>query len=280
MQVEHLLEVLAQHLTPHHERTAALLRDAVSSFSSNTAAAVALMRQIQDEDPSGFALAALRLLEGAAVSGGEQYLANLLFRNDLVLDFLYSLNGLPLPTAISLTQFVSTVEPNIDVILCRRLQREPGAAIDRIGHPQVLRVLSILDASSSCHRVVPWLQQALRHPHSHVRSKAALLFGRANTNLARFHQFMESPDHRIRANAVESLWGCTHRDAITCLRNISTDHHHRVRVNALLGLVWAGDEDALAQLKDLSSNGTPPFRAAAQWALKKCVEGDGPLRPK
>lgn len=142
------------------------------------------------------------------------------------------------------------------------------AACEEDNRPDVvMRGLDIVVALNRAAVVVPWLQELTRHPDPHVQSKAALVFCRLYANPTLVARQLQSPDNRVRANAVEALWGMDTVSNRTILETAGRDKHHRVAVNALMGLYllhvpWAAD-----RLLELAGNDSPEFRAAAAWAM-------------
>ena len=84
--------------------------------------------------------------------------------------------------------------------------------------------------------------------------------------------FLASEDGRIRANAVESLWGRHDPEARALLRQSAEDPIGRVMVNALLGLYWAGEKEASARLIGLAISDDPARRASAAWAMGQTAD--------
>ena len=114
-----------------------------------------------------------------------------------------------------------------------------------------------------------YLTQLERHPSAEVRSKAALLLGRGNVNVGRVRRFLTSQDARLRANAVESLWGMNTPQARALFWDATADSNRRVAINALVGLCKAGDAEARRKLVDLIYGDDPVSRRAAVWAMGK-----------
>jgi hypothetical protein len=79
--------------------------------------------------------------------------------------------------------------------------------------------------------------------------------------------FFQDPDPRVRANAVESLWGRTDEDAVRRFRAALGDSHPRPVANACVGLYLSGRAEAVRELSNLASHPEPRFRAAAAWAM-------------
>jgi HEAT repeat protein len=141
-----------------------------------------------------------------------------------------------------------------------------GAAVPR---EIALRVMSMVEAISDCSRVTVYLTQLERHPRSEVRSKAALLLGRGSGNVGRVRRFLSSQDARLRANAVESLWGMNTPQARALFWDAAADPNRRVAINALAGLCKAADAEARRKLVDLIRGDDHVSRRGAVWAMGK-----------
>ncbi len=125
----------------------------------------------------------------------------------------------------------------------------------------------MLNEVSDSSRITPYLIQFLRHPNSHVRSKAVLMLGKANMNVGRTRQFLASEEPRIRANTIESLWDNPSPEARMVLLQCIHDPAQRVVINALVGLCRLGDKDAPKRLIALSQAPEPVVRAGAAWGM-------------
>ena len=78
---------------------------------------------------------------------------------------------------------------------------------------------------------------------------------------------MADADPRIRANAVEGLWGIDDAESRSLLRIVAKDENNRVVGNALLGLYRSGDCEAITALVKMADGVPPNFRATAAWAM-------------
>ncbi|HEY4363635.1 MAG TPA: HEAT repeat domain-containing protein [Bryobacteraceae bacterium] len=155
-----------------------------------------------------------------------------------------------------------------DVRVMREVLAQGGGDVRNTNPEMVLRALRLVDSISDGSRLTSYLVQLLRHPSPQVRSKATLLLGHANLNINRVRGFLLSSDTRLRANAVESLWGHAGRENVRqLLWEASRDRNNRVMVNALLGLCKAGDRGAFARLAALSDSPNPRVRSGAAWAM-------------
>jgi hypothetical protein len=198
---------------------------------------------------------------------GLQYVAGLMFSGNVLIDALIDTRILGLEAATALAQNLATAEPLLDARLVNRIMTKAAGDIRMVGVETALRVLALAGAISDCSRLSSYLVQLMRHPSSHVRSKATLLLGRANLNLSRIKGFLASDDARVRANAVESLWGLRSLEVLGVLRDASKDKHGRVAINALVGLCKAGERDAYEHLKRMGASTTAATRVGAAWAI-------------
>lgn len=268
MDFKPILEVLNREHVSGDEITNGFLRDAVTNFSANPASAISVIRRIQASDPSGFALAAVQLLVTAEEqSPGLRFVAGLVTTGSLLIDLLLDERFLTLEAAIPLARNVAAVEPLLDVRLVGKLLASAGDDASATRSSAALRVLGLVDAISNCSRLASYLVRFLHHPSAKVRSKAALLLGRANWNLNRVQRILASNDDRTRANALEPLWGHREQDVRDILWEAAKDPCSRVAVNALLGLCRAGDRDARAHLEKLATARDPTVRSGVAWAM-------------
>ncbi len=268
MDLNQILELLGQEHTAGDEMTGAFLEDAVASFALNPTGATNSIRQLQASDPPGFVLAAVKLLTSTEEkSPGVQYVAGLMFQSNLLIDALLDKRILAQEAAIALARNLATAEPLLDVRLVRKMLANAGGDIGAVKAEAALRVLALVEAISDCQRLSSYFVQLMRHPSAQVRSKVALLLGRSNLNLNRIKIFLTSGDARLRANAVESLWGHRDRGVVAILWDASKDEHRRVAINALVGLCRAGEREAFERLRQLMASTDALTRAGVAWAM-------------
>jgi HEAT repeat protein len=182
-------------------------------------------------------------------------------------DSLLDDRSLTFEAASALAHNLAAVEPLLDAHLARRMMSKHGGDARTIKADTALRVLRLIAEISDGSRVTSCLVQLLSHPNLEVRAKAVLLLGRANLNLTRVRGFLTSSDSRVRASAVEALWGSVDSSVRAVLWNATGDPSGRVAVNALLGLCKAGDREAFTQLVTLASSPDPVLRSGAAWAM-------------
>jgi hypothetical protein len=249
------------------QTTTSLFQDAVAAFRSNRVQAIGTIRRLQICDPSGLGRAAVEFLFSAEEeSPGLEGAAGLLTAAGLLAGLFLDKRLLSLEAAESLAHKIASVQPFLDVHLVRQLVDNAAGKVGAIKNGEALQVLG-LDAISDCSRLGSYLVQFLNHPSDKVRSKAALLLCRSNWNLTRVERLLASDDSRLRANAVESLWGHRHPDVRKILWSATRDPCGRVVINALLGLCQAGDREAYAHLVALTRAADPVLRSGAAWAM-------------
>jgi HEAT repeat protein len=268
MEIKEILDLLGHDQPAGDDATKGLLADAVSSFSSHASSSASAIRKLQADDPPGFAKAAVNLLMTAEeISPGLQFIGGLVSAANLFIEPLLDDRVLDVNAATLLAAKVEAVERSLDVQLIDKLVAKAGGHMNAIPSAGALRALEIVDAISDCSRLASPLVRFLRHPSAKVRSKAALLLGRANRNLTRVKSLLASDDVRVRANAVESLWGHEGQDVTKLLWEATEDPSGRVVVNALLGLCHTGDREAYARVLKLAENADPALRSSAAWAM-------------
>jgi HEAT repeat protein len=241
-----------------------LLRKIVEDFEAQPATSRRLMRELLEKDGSGFAVAARSVLRQTVDHRGYRYLIALLAGNNMLAKCMCD-PALSPTAALSLARIGIQVDPSLDASLARELAE--GLAGDKRGESQALRILNLLGEISRGSRLVAWLSSALRHSNGRIRSKAALLIGRRSQNLRWVEQPKEDLDPRVRANAIEGLWGMQDEGSRNALWDASRDAHNRVAGNALLGLHRLGDPRVIDPILAMAAHAEPRFRATAAWVM-------------
>ena len=78
---------------------------------------------------------------------------------------------------------------------------------------------------------------------------------------------MDESDSRMRANAVEALWGDKTSRAASVLWRAATDVDNRVVGNALFGLYELQDQNVTPYILTMAGHEKPQFRATAAWTM-------------
>lgn len=127
-------------------------------------------------------------------------------------------------------------------------------------------------AGTGSNVLFPWLRSLTNHADQRIRSKAVKACCLLRPNPALVEKQLKSEDARVRANALEALWGMPGADAVAIFQEALHDPHHRVVVNALIGLHLHQPEKAVEKLLQLCVHAVPLFRAAAAWGLGHLAE--------
>ena len=142
-------------------------------------------------------------------------------------------------------------------------------------HAAVARALALLDGLKDYSVLFPWLRGLTACGDERIRSQAVKAFCKLRSNTAAILRQLKAEDGRVRANAIEALWGLQTPEAGVIFREALGDRHHRVVVNALIGLYLQNDPSAFERLLELTRHASELHRAAAVWALGHLEEMKG-----
>lgn len=250
-----------------------VLLDLVKGYAANPIGAKRGMRELLSRSPSKFYVSALQILRGGdtgeGLGPGLEMVVNLLHENELLLFALTDVESINSATAIALSHGLVRMDPHFDAKLLKHLLRDDHVTIFQVETVRMERVLEILDAVSDCTRLMPFLMKLQRHPEKRIQSKAALLTVRAHRNADWLQSQINSPDPRVRANAIEGMRATNPSDKeVSLLWKCTTDVHHRVASTALLVLFENGHSEKAAEaLEKMANSLGEPYRAAAAWAM-------------
>lgn len=130
-----------------------------------------------------------------------------------------------------------------------------------------IRMLDILVGIADNVNVALLLVGLLSSEDESVRSKVALVLGKLSDNLHFFQNALNDPDPRVRANAIEGLWGVKSPKAREIFLKALEDENNRVKANAARGLYEMGDPRGLKALKQMLHDRDEMMRASAAWVL-------------
>jgi HEAT repeat protein len=229
-----------------------------------------LIRKMLEQDRDRFYAAAVEILKTPDYSKGYHYLISLLVGRDMLLETL-SDPALTLEQAVAAARNASVVYSMMDVSMARRLAGD-GASPSRVAPDRAKRMMDILSEIAKGARAVGSLRGMVRHPDPHLRSKAVLMIGREQRNLDWVRHRMAEADPRVRANAVEALWGRHTEEARALLQAATSDPHNRVVGNALLELYRMGHLSAIAGLFRMAGEESALFRASGAWAMGETAD--------
>lgn len=243
------------------------LQGLVDDFQSSSALFKRDMRRRLEKDAPGFLRAACRILKANSNGPGADYLMELLWGNPVLFASLIDPKLLPLGAAISFAKRWVAYDPMIDIKLLHMGFPTDGGAVCNVDIVRARRVLALVNELPPSRHILFPLVSLLRSPDEQVRSKAATLYGRTSHNAEWVRGRLGEMDARVRANAVESLWGEDSDAAQSVLKEASRDHHHRVAANAWIGLDKMGSREVISSLKRMAEADDPMARAAAAFAM-------------
>jgi HEAT repeat protein len=246
-----------------------LLQKLMESFDDSPAISSKRMRELLESDRAAFRPAALASLRQAQDNRAYRYLVALLAGNHMLVKIVCD-PSLRMPAALMLARTGIKANPALDADLARELVNQMGT--DTLGDDVVIRSLGILGAISSGRRLLPLLTTLLHHPNPRVRSKVALLIGRRQGSVRWVEHHKDEGDPRVRANAIEGLWGSTDEGVQKLLWEASRDQNNRVAGNALIGLYRMGDVRGIGAVLDMAAHAEARFRATAGWVMGESAD--------
>lgn len=252
------------------------LQRLVDDDQSDSAVCKRDMRRLLEKAPAAFLQSACWILKASEQRPGTEPLLELLWSSSLPLASLIDPALLSLPAAVSLAKRWVVFDPMLDIKLLQMgfpLGEDDSVAAADMRRPK--RALDVVSELPPNRHSLLSLAKLLRYPDAHVRSKAALLYGRAGKNPEWVWKMLAEPDARVRSNAVEGLWHTKSAAAAALFREAALDTDHRVAANALIGLHYCGEPDGIVAdiLQNMVRSDAPAARAAAAFAIGKIQDG-------
>lgn len=208
---------------------------------------------------------ALRLVAQDAQNEPGREMAAWLAAERPYLTLLFDPEFLPLEAA---RQAIAVMR-STDQKFARKLSRAMEETTDA---NSLVRALTLMEDIEDYSAFYPRLCTLTWHPDNFIRSKAVLALCRMRPNRSLIDRQLESPDARVRANAVEALWHNNQANATRIFQEALADDHHRVVINALVGLYYYKDESYYEKMVALASHPEARFRAALAWGLGEIRE--------
>jgi HEAT repeats len=240
------------------------LEGLVRNFEADATTNRKLIRDIFDSDRTVSYSCAIEILKSTGDSRGAQYLIALIVANGMLLQALCE-PSLSKDQALAIARSAVRVDPMADALLARKLADSAVGQGEAISDPA--RIIEILSEIADPQRVLPSLMRLLRVPNPYLRSKVVKLIGKGSKSVKWVRAKLAETDPRVRANAVEALWGVDSMEARALLHFAAGDASNRVIGNALLGLYYLGDPAALDEMVKLSTHESNLFRATAAWVM-------------
>lgn len=248
------------------ESTPSRLALAVRNFDRDACAGRTCIRDLLESDPEAFYDEAFEILREPDGSRGSQQVIAMLLAGDLLQRTLCD-PRLTLAQALEVARVAFRLDPMTDVALAQRLVENATPREPLISAGDAGRLMDILEEITEGERIRPMLMRLLRHQNSHIRSKAVKLVGRGAGKVKWVRSRLEEADPRVRANAIEALWGVDSEEARELLWTAAHDANNRVAGNALIALYRLGDCSAIAELFRMAGHSSAPFRSTAAWGM-------------
>jgi HEAT repeat protein len=239
---------------------------ALETYSEDPVGTTQVLQELIRENPNEFARASAGLPSDQDKLG-LQAVIEVLAQSAGVVQQLCDPDVLDKKASIELAQRIAAIDPGLDSKLARLL---PGRGVNDSDPAKILaaeRILELLDAISVSNRVVPMLAQLVHHPNARLRAKVSLLIARWTRNVRAAEQQLDEPDSRIRANAVEALWGDKTGRVAPLLWRAAKDVDNRVVGNALFALYELKDQEVIPYILSMAGHKKPNFRATAAWTM-------------
>ena len=234
-----------------------------------------LIRRLAEEFPGLFLPAALRQLNSNVRSNALRYLSTVVLRQEGIFDVLTSATQSNTAQDHGVNLFKKVPrrsDPSFDVKLAERLpnRRETNLsdALDAACMPRERWTFStrprtdagtVADSRCTCRPI----------RDNRISAKATLFVGRRIQNPAWTRKQLAQLDHRVRANAVESIWGVDLPSAVSLLEDCASDMDNRVSGNSLMGLHLLGRTEVERRVFALADAAKYEFRSTAAWIMGK-----------
>jgi hypothetical protein len=235
--------------------------------------AMNFLRRLAIEAPALFFEAAMKRLRTSEASDAHRFLAILALRHEELTGYLANPANGSREASVKLFKRFLDVDPSFDVKLARKLpDRGYTNHAEAFDPARCTRALDILDSTSRGRRLLPILGHLPNSSDQKVAAKATLFVGRRVQSPSWSANLLTSSDQRIRANAVEALWGLDTQPAVRLLEKCVEDRNNRVMGNALLGLHIVSHRSIESELLALARNGSPDRRSTSAWVMGKTAQ--------
>jgi hypothetical protein len=225
-----------------------------------------LIGELLAADRDAFCDAAVEVLKAPDESRAIQHVIGVLASNGLLLPSLCH-SGLSREQALAVARIAQRAGPHVETAIAKRLADSVNPGGGGVQPKDAARLLDILSGISDGSRIQVSLLRLLRHPDARLRSKAVKMIGRGSPSAKWVQARLVDADTRVRANAIESLWGIDTPEARDLLQASVHDADNRVAGNALVALHGIGDCASIPDFFGMAAHELPRFRATAAWAM-------------
>ena len=244
-----------------------LMARAIDEYGTNHVSR-RLLRRLSLEFPEEFSAAALGHLEGSSGAGVYRLLAILLFRQPGLFELFSNPAAASRERAVRLAKRLLEFDPAFDVRLAHLLPDRNGTNWQQAcTGSRASRLLGILDEISPGRNLLPVVSHLVYDPDPRLAADAALFVGRRLMSVEWVTQQLQQTDQRVRANALEAIWGLRTPAAMALLEACARDANNRVAGNALIGLNAVDAPGVREAIVAMAADPGPRFRSTAAWVM-------------
>jgi len=259
---------------PGNPEDDAPLQRLIRDFEFNAAMSKRDMRRLLEKDPQALLRSACRILKAGSEGPGAAFAMEQLWSHPILIAGLIDPAMLPLATAVAFAKRWQAFDSSLDIKLLHKGFPSEDGGVHEVDIVRAKRALAIVSELPPNRRILLPLVNLMCSSDERVRSKAAAIYGRTCQNPDWVHKRLGEADARVRANAVESLWGQDSDLVRAVLQEASRDRNHRVAVNALIGLHLSGVAGVAATLQQMALAVDPMARAAAAFGMGRILQDE------
>lgn len=244
-----------------------VIEEIESQFAANPVLSLRRLRELKTADFRSFVASAAIFLSTGKVGRMARLILHLIRENEAAFDqLLFADDTLASDTAVSIANLAAREDPKLPPRWIAELQTEieNGALEGKV--ERIIRRLEILANCSDLIRLAPTLAKLCAHDDARIRSKAVLLAAQLPNGTTTLNAIADI-DERVRANAIEAMWGRSDKQALEIFQVGSRDPYHRSAANSLLGLHRAGQLSAIQGMLNMAEDVEPLFSSAGIWAM-------------
>jgi hypothetical protein len=249
------------------EKVVGWIGELEEQFHQQPAEGLRQLKNLVHESPTGFAEQAAGYLAQGKDSRFTRLVVQELQEQSAAFEkALFESLVLPVEDMERVAVLVARIEPRMPVQWTNGLQRE---LIDSTGSEAVqpiLRRMIAISAAIDPPRMRAVISPACEHADARVRAKAVALVNRAASD-GQEPAGLNDTDARVRATAVEALWGRSDSLAMEIFEAHTRSEIPREAINAAVGLHRAGSLEARKLLMDWSEAKDGRFDRSAVWAM-------------
>lgn len=246
------------------------VRLALADFLSDPQTHGRNLRKLADSDWDTFAGQAEPVIEAGEDCLKVRYLLAIYSSRSMLVPYLARLMAAKRDVGRRVTRLAARIDPELDRSVARAVL---GVEKGEGGAQAQTALLEVLAESDRLEQIIPTLDPLRESGDPKVRSKMALLVGRAARAQSWIKLLREDPDARVRANAIESLWSQGGAFAAVCYELGIRDEHQRVVANSLVGMYLLGDPRSISLLAGMAEHPEKTFRGSAAWAMGETRDG-------